>query len=238
MAKNSVEDKIREVLGKRTLTPDNNTWDKIEDQLGSSSKKSKKGYWSYGIAAGFIGILFVSILYFTQPAVEVTPAQEVVNTAISNSDVSNTLEIQETMKADNESLGNIVQKDPLQENAQVSETVMVEGVGKKEFREEMMVEDIVSVERVDTKITEVITQVAILEGTQGSVSDASIDSLLRVAQMELLGDRISGTSQSVDALALLSNVEDELNRSLRDQLFEKLKDGYVKVRSAIAYRNE
>ncbi|NNK21468.1 MAG: hypothetical protein HKP07_09175, partial [Flavobacteriaceae bacterium] len=42
----------------------------------------------------------------------------------------------------------------------------------------------------------------------------------------------------VDALALLADVEEEVNRSFRDQLFEKLKDGYLKVRTAIAYRNE
>jgi hypothetical protein len=37
---------------------------------------------------------------------------------------------------------------------------------------------------------------------------------------------------------LLSDVEDELNRSLRDQLFEKLKEGYQKVRTAVVYRND
>ncbi len=101
-----------------------------------------------------------------------------------------------------------------------------------------MAEDFVALEKVDTKIAEVMNRVTILEQTQGAVSDATVDSLLRTAQKELLEEQISGASQTVDALALLSDVEDELNRSLRDQLFEKLKDGYVKVRSAIAYRNE
>jgi len=238
MAKDSVEKKIREVLRERTLAPGENSWNKIEDQLGSSRKTAKKGYWSYGIAAGFIGILFISIFYLYQPVTEVIPAQEVVNTSENNSEVPNTFEIQNSLNEEFKNISDIVHKDPLQENIQLPKSVIPQSIEQKEFLEENVAEGIVSLEKVDTKIAEVITQVANLEQTQGTVGDATIDSLLRTAQKELLGERISGESQSVDAMALLSDVEDELNRSLRDQLFEKLKDGYVKVRSAIAYRNE
>jgi len=238
MAKNNIEKKIREVLYERSITPSENAWSKIEDQLGSSSQTAKRGYWAYGIAAGFIGILFISIFFLTQPVAEVIPTQEVVKTTDNTSDIPNTLEIQESLKDDFENTGDLVQKDPLQENTQLPNDVLVQNMVQPKFLDEKIVEDFVALEKVDTKIAEVMTQVTILEQTQGAVSDATVDSLLRTAQKELLRERIIGDSQAVDALALLSDVEDELNRSLRDQLFEKLKDGYVKVRSAIAYRNE
>ncbi|WP_297762840.1 hypothetical protein [uncultured Muriicola sp.] len=238
MAKNSVENKIREVLHERTMAPSENAWRKIEVQLGSHSEVKKKGYWAYGIAAGFIGILFVSIFFLSQPGAEVVPTQEVVNTGDTNLDVSNTLEIQESLSEHPENTSEMVHKDAMQDNRQLPNEVLVQSAGQPKFLDEKMVESFVTLEKVDTKIAEVMTQVAILEQNQGAISDATVDSLLRTAQKELLGERILGGSQSVDALALLSDVEDELNQSFRDQLFEKLKDGYVKVRSAIAYRNE
>ncbi len=238
MAKDSVEKKIREVLHERTMAPSENAWSKIEDQLGSPSETTKKGYWTYGIAAGFIGILFVSIFYLSQRGTEDIPSQEVVNTTDNNADVPNALEVQESLIEQVENTAEIVHKDLLQEKTQFPNEMLVQEVEQTKLRDENMVEDFVSLEKVDTKIAEVMTQVSILEQTQGVVSDATVDSLLRTAQKELLGERMLGESKTVDALALLSDVEDELNRSLRDQLFEKLKDGYVKVRSAIAYRNE
>ena len=238
MAKDSVEKKIKEVLHKRTMAPSENAWSKIEDQLGSPSEVNRKGYWAYGIAAGFVGILFVSIFLLSQHNKEVTPSEEVVNTTENDADVPDELKIQEAIAEQAENAAVIVQKDPLQEKIQGANEVLVQHVEQRKLREEKMVEDFVSLEKVDTKIAEVMTQVTILEQTQGAVSDAAVDSLLRMAQKELLGEQVLGESQAVDALALLTDVENELNRSLRDQLFEKLKDGYVKVRSAIAYRNE
>lgn len=238
MAKDRVEKKIREVFHERTMAPSENAWSKIEDQLGSPSEANKKGYWAYGIAAGFIGILFVSIFYLSQPGTEVVPTQEVVNTTNNNADLSNTIEIEQSVADHSENTGEMVHKDPLQEKIQLPNEVLVERVEQPNLQEDKMAEDFVSLETVDTKIAEVMNQVTILEQTQGAVSDATVDSLLRTAQEELLGESMMAGSQTVDALALLTDVEDELNRSLRDQLFEKLKDGYVKVRTAIAYRNE
>ncbi|NNJ89093.1 MAG: hypothetical protein HKP53_06805 [Eudoraea sp.] len=238
MAKNNIDKKIKEVLHERTMTPSANAWSRIENQLGSSPAKAKKGYWAYGIAAGFIGILFVSIFFLSQPDAAVVPTEEVVNSTDSNSEVSNTLEIQEPLKKNFENTVDLVRKDPLQEKTQLRVEVLAQHVEQPKLQEETLVEDFISLEKVDTKIAEVMTRLAILEQTRGTVSDAAVDSLLRTAQNELLGEGILKGSQTVDAVALLSDVEDELNRSLRDQLFEKLKDGYVKVRSAIAYRNE
>jgi len=38
-------------------------------------------------------------------------------------------------------------------------------------------------------------------------------------------------------MALLTEVEGELDQSFRDQIFEKLKSGFLKVRTAVADRN-
>ncbi len=93
-------------------------------------------------------------------------------------------------------------------------------------------------EKLELKVAEVVAQVALLEDRGVAVEDRVIDSLLRAAREQVWKEQIADADQRVDAMALLSDVEGELNRSLRDQLFEKLKEGYLKVRDVVAYRNE
>ncbi|CAN0604335.1 unnamed protein product, partial [Ectocarpus sp. 12 AP-2014] len=70
-----------------------------------------------------------------------------------------------------------------------------------------------------------------------TVTDAEVDSLLTRAQDEILRDKIFNKDKSVDAMALLTEVEDELDKSFRDQIFDSLKAGFIKVRTAVADRN-
>lgn len=244
MAKNSVEKKIREVLQERTVTPSASAWSKVEAQLGPTSTAPGFKFWSYGIAAGFIGVLFISIFYFTQRENEVLPTQEVVRTNATELEVLDADKIQGSTYLGSEKTEVIVQKttevfdQPLVEIPAETNKMLAHDARNPEISDERVVEDYVSLEKVDTKIAEVMSQVSLLEQSKGRVSDATVDSLLRAAQKELLGEQVLWEPQAIDALALLTDVEDELNLSLRDQLFEKLKDGYEKVRSAIAYRNE
>lgn len=59
------EEHLREKLEAREIQPSKDAWSKLEAQLGEEKKRSTKGYW-WAIAAGFIGILMVSTLFFTQ----------------------------------------------------------------------------------------------------------------------------------------------------------------------------
>jgi len=86
---------------------------------------------------------------------------------------------------------------------------------------------------INAKISEMIAQVNLIE----DVSDAEVDSLLRLAQKEILKEKIYRNNGSVDAMALLTEAEDELDQSFRDRIFLKLKDGFFKARTAIASRN-
>ncbi len=90
---------------------------------------------------------------------------------------------------------------------------------------------------IDTKIAEVVAQVNLLEQGDGELTDAEVDSLIRRAQREILTDKIFRQDKTVDAMALLTEVEDELDQTFRDQIFEKLKAGFIKVRTAVADRN-
>jgi len=90
---------------------------------------------------------------------------------------------------------------------------------------------------INSKILEVVAQVDMLEEQNESLTDVEVDSLLRKAQDEIMNDKLFRNDRSVDAMALLSEVENELDKSFRDQIFESLKSGFMKVRTAVADRN-
>ncbi|MBT8311926.1 MAG: hypothetical protein HKP23_03715, partial [Flavobacteriaceae bacterium] len=90
---------------------------------------------------------------------------------------------------------------------------------------------------IQEKITEVVAEVRLLELNNEALTEAEVDSLLRKAQNELLKERLFKTDNTVDAVALLNEVETELDQSSRDQIFDRLKTGFMKVRTALADRN-
>ena len=88
------------------------------------------------------------------------------------------------------------------------------------------------------KVEEVVAQVQVMEDAKQDVTDAEVDSLLRAAQRQILTDKLFADGGSVDAMSLLAEVEDELDESFRDQIFDALKSGYLKLRTAVADRNQ
>ena len=90
---------------------------------------------------------------------------------------------------------------------------------------------------INAKIAEIVAQVNLLENSNLPVSSIEVDSLLRQAQQEILTDKIFNQEGKVDAMALLNEVEGELDQTFREQIFETLKVGFLKVRTAVADRN-
>jgi hypothetical protein len=184
----------------------------------SKTPKSIRFQW-YGIAAGFIAILFVSVLYFTREEPSIVPETEITDVKKDAIPLNSLPEVspEEKLLRDNRTM-----------DAEVKEIKM----------KNVAIPFNTSEELIDTKIAEIVAQVEMLEKTNSTVTDAEIDLLLRGAQRQILEDKIFRGDKSVDAMALLADVEDELDRSFRDQIFDALKDGFLKVRTAVADRNK
>ncbi|MEO8934553.1 MAG: hypothetical protein ABI295_09605, partial [Xanthomarina sp.] len=66
MAPIKFEENMKEKLEKRTLQPSTQAWDKLSGKLQADTKKaSSKTIWWLGIAASFVGILFMVNVFFT-----------------------------------------------------------------------------------------------------------------------------------------------------------------------------
>ena len=65
MAPIKFEEKIKDKLEKRTLSPSSEAWSKLSDRLDEDEKKSKKPiFWYLSIAAGLLVMMAVSIQFF------------------------------------------------------------------------------------------------------------------------------------------------------------------------------
>ncbi|MBX2828350.1 MAG: hypothetical protein KTR22_09310 [Flavobacteriaceae bacterium] len=91
---------------------------------------------------------------------------------------------------------------------------------------------------IQQKVDQVIEEVKKIQEKNSTVSAAEIDALLAKAQRDIAAKRIlNSNQQKVDAQALLMDVEVELERSFRDRVFDALGEGFTKVRTAVAERN-
>ncbi|MGY3791295.1 hypothetical protein [Aquimarina sp. 433] len=89
---------------------------------------------------------------------------------------------------------------------------------------------------IDNKVSDIVAQVEQLEQNNKVVTDEQIEALLLKAQYEITTQQIL-QSNTVNASALLLDVESELDESFKDRVFEALKTGFEKLKTTVAERD-
>ena len=88
------------------------------------------------------------------------------------------------------------------------------------------------------KVLEVVTAIQKLEASGNDVTDSEIDALLKQAERDILNQRLyNETTRTVNADALLQDVEEDLEQSFRERVFQNLKSSFNSVKTAVAARN-
>lgn len=248
------EEHMKEKLDQRTIKPSDRAWEAIVSQLNSPKGSSKRNsYLWYGIAAGFIGIIFISVIYFTNQdplpidqfnvvdREKLTVPTEKVSLGKSDAEQQVTLGSKENSSFENEP-----------ENTRSNPVVNVENNKKDYLNSRPNSDKAMDIaqqakgtdlpaqtnEVINVKIGQLVDQMELLEKNQMEVTNTEIDSLLRRAQQEIIQEQLFRKGKTVDAYALLTQVEDEMDQSFRDQIFDALREGFFMVRTAVASRNE
>ncbi|QWX84187.1 hypothetical protein H0I23_00620 [Cellulophaga sp. HaHaR_3_176] len=257
MAPIKFEEHIKEKLDGREIKPSANAWGKISGQITSSQEKKSKGFAWYAVAACLIGLLIASFIIFIETESNINlPETSIVN---ENKEKRKELEapIEQFVlppvanKSKDDPLNAIVLEDKkeievLKNKEQNSKSTVVtsnSGIAKTVLKDDSVIKGVNENvfdkdEIIKLKIKDLVAQVNALESNNSVVSDTEIDELLRKAEREILANKIfKDTSNKVDAMALLDEAENELDKSLRDHLFDTLKEGFFKVRTAVADRN-
>ncbi|GLU42557.1 hypothetical protein [Allomuricauda sp. NBRC 101325] len=241
-----LEKHIKEILKEREIKPSTNAWEKIAAEVSVEEKRGGKRWFPYAIAASIVGIVMVSVFYFMSDA---TPQEQpmqlveeqvkedvIVNDKKELFEVEKSIPVEETVvESSIESIEVEEQREPESNQLAIAQPKLEPSTDAGSVKIELeQNRDML----IAQKLEEVVAQVAQMENTQQAVSDAEVDSLLYEAHKQIMADRLFNSSGSVDAMSLLAEVEDELDESFRDQIFDALKTGYLKLRTAVADRNE
>ncbi|MEP3207657.1 MAG: hypothetical protein ABJN95_00615 [Maribacter sp.] len=252
MEPNKFEKHIKKQLQEREIQPSANAWQRVAEKIGTAAPESKKRHYVwYGVAASVIGLLIVSILYFNFRSPSDSSDIQIVET----SDEPTETKTDRARGFEMESEGAVVENDQIEAPSPVQVAKIVKdqlpelkdeitAVAEKTANfsdnatEKVVAANHLEEEIINTKILEIVAAVDSLELNSAALTEAEVDNLLRSAQEEIVRDKLFNQNGSVDAMALLTEVEDELDQSFRDQIFESLKAGFLKVRTAVADRNK
>lgn len=248
MAPLKFEEHMKDKLDQRNIKPSEKAWETIGSQLdATNSSKRKNTFFWYGIAAAFIGVILVSSIFFPVRD-QVEPDQyKVVETEKMS------VPIEKEMPEKRDRVQQIIQGK--KENSSDNAVVQVQDNNGDHSKTTSNTDAIIDIvhqntgepkvtltsqtnEVINAKIAQLVEQVDWLDQNQTKVTNEEIDSLLRRAQQELIQEQLFRKGNTIDAMALLTQVEDEMDQSFRDQIFDALREGFLKVRTAFATRNE
>ncbi|WP_299325306.1 hypothetical protein [uncultured Maribacter sp.] len=248
METDKFEKHIKSKLQEREINPSENAWSKISSKLNNDDTKKKPVYLWLGVAASIVVLLGVALFYFNsanelnESPIELVDVEDknkvedVITKDPAQLEEEHVVVLQTETKPKSIALEEVeIEVPKAKENIILDDAIevaVVEKVSVDEFNFRLKVSD----EIINSKIADIVAQVDILEQSS-AVTDAEVDSLLKRAQDEILRERIFSTDNTVDAMALLTEVEEELDQSFRDQIFNSLKAGFIKVRTAVADRN-
>lgn len=240
MAPIEFEKQVKEHLEERRIKPSEKAWKKVAAEIRSEPGRRKSAYLPYAVAATLVGVLLATVWILKdsdKPGLDGMPLVEQPASNASMSEPGTTTEI----------VPSLTVEQTVQEEAAADSQTNFEGTVNKDKELVLQTQESSSPKDlpknsndvlVDVKISEVVAQVKLLEDNEEAVTDAEVDALLRTAQQEILADRKLQAADNMDSAELLAGVEDELEKSFRDQVFEKLNQGYIKVKTAVADRNK
>lgn len=246
-----VHDKmIKKTLEKRLIQPSSTSWDRLEKMLDVKEEvKPTKRYFKYTIAASVL-VLLGSITFFMNSGSSINEIQHIVVEAENNTIIKPSKSIKHTP---NESLKVVVGKSEIVENTPLNinkgavesvrntnpkHTKLASIVGEKPlFKAEKILSN-----TVENNVADESLIVEILANEDGDDINSEVDMLLALATQEISKSPQKESSNkstiTVDADALLADVEQELDLSFKANVFNKLKSGFQKTKTAVIKRND
>lgn len=259
MGRSKLEDHFRDRLQERELTPSPGAWEELEQRLDKegASPRNRTVFW-FALAASFVGVIFLlGALYFNSPT-ESQLVQEEVNTSVEKTidPVQQISESEEPIEIAEDS-GIQKLREDLKEEVNKPKPILSKEADVRKPKEDIALITTKEVENhidekessIDRPFKEPNKEEAFIQGKveevvaeiqhQEDVTDDEVEALLAKAQRDIANYRIlQSQSNKIDAAALLMDVEIELEQSFRDRVFQVLGEGFTKIRTAVAERNQ
>ena len=239
------EKEVKKVLEAREIKPSAAGWEKLEQRLQKGQKKRPYLLWMSS-AAAIAAIFFVLGSYFNPPVasegpqlVEEPTPEPVLEEKAREPEVIQMLASEEQERAKEEKkpsaergVKNAIFEPPVSGTSS-EETALAEETSSEEILiEEKITSDVKS--EINNSREEIAEADLPLNrsGRSIKVSDHEVEALLLLATAELKADSI----YTVNSHDLLHQVEYELDQSFRQKVFEVVKEGFKKAKTAVATR--
>ena len=249
MSGNKFDQEIKEKFESRKIQPSAGAWQQIESQLNTAPVKRNRPFVWVSAAAVLVGVSLISFLYFNRTEEYQQSVEQMVIQPVEKSeselqvrDLNDQVEMKMPEKTEIASTGDesviksvekVVKSKPKlkdSDNLATIQEVKLKPAESENFENNDNL--------IDSKVEELVAQIAEMEEDKVALTDAEVDSLLEQAREDILKSKVKAVNGSVDATALLAEVETELDQSFRDQLFDVLKQRYLRVKTALADRNQ
>jgi len=265
MAPYKLEDNIREKMEARELKPSDDAWKKLQSKLDAEQPKKRNHFWLYA-AASFVGLLIAASIFFSKNTEEVNT--QIVNENIEQPKVEKKTHIvPQSMDSSREVVSEENAPEKKSEKKQIqnsnksklpSQMQQPNGTKKSTVDKKIQNTDAIATQTetktkqpikaekpilsdddkiFSTKVAEVVASVKKLQERNTTITATEVEALLNNARRDIQTQRILNNPK-VDAMALLEDVEWELEKSFRDKVFDALGEGFNKIRTAVSERNE
>lgn len=238
---NKLDEHIRKNLNTREIQPSTSAWDRVEKGLESESRQNRKAVFLWLATAASIALILALSFFFRkeEPALQ-----------MEVSDIDPTLPLQAVpsdgpMDRVLETQVEIVPVEIVNSTPEVAAPVLAvsdqapDSLPAQNLKRAPLTTIPTDWEvAIEDKVNELLSQVIVLNKRERGITDKEIDSLLRKAEQELFARRVIPTETEVDAMTLLAEVEEELDQSFRENLFERLKDGLYELKDALVLRDQ
>ena len=226
------ENNVKKLLGEREIQPSAAAWEKLDQRLNKNRGKRPYLLWMTS-AAAIAAIFFVLGSYFNTPIasedpqlVDQKPEEPVFEEKASEPEIIQLAAFEEKEE-----------KKPSPERG-VKNAIFEAPVGKASKQETQLASEISSQAKREPVIeskesfNKPITAIAQNDSESKNI-DLEVEALLLLASAELRADSV----YTVNSGDLLHQVEYELDQSFREKVFEVVKDGLKKAKTAVATRD-
>lgn len=240
MATPNFDTQIKQQLEQRSLEPSPKSWEQLRSKLDKKDTKTKPIFWWLGIAASFLGGILIMAVFFN-----------------SKETATNPIVIQDKIQPNSENMLNpIVEAIPLANEkeettppAQIVATQKVKTTQKPKTNQSLAQQEMTgflendfskkttSTAQHESQKEKIIDEVLASSNPKKKVTDTEIDALLNEAFAKISKEKLQ-SNPVITSSDLLDNVEDEIEESFRERVFELLKDGFKASREALANRNQ
>jgi len=225
MEPNKLENKMREKLNQRTIQPSSNTWDRLDAMLSVKEQKPKRNYKWLSIAAVLVGFTLIGIFILNKEK------------SIENVIPSNPIVLEnETEKVEN--LNEIGRENTISSEENQKEVAII-NQSKKKIDEQPIAINPKKEFLLDnhSKKEEVIVENQSKEAINKYVNAKSLLAEIETGEKFEIPTLSKNPSVKVDANALLSSAEKEVEETFRDKVIQSINKKYNSVKSTLANRN-